>query len=163
MVKENELKWESVESYLKLIGMEADVDIRRTKELFNQVKVICPENLKDIFVSNYKETDGKEQFKDLWLFSDNYLVEIQNFVRQEKPSLEMTIYSNNIQSVSIEADKFDLSQKAKDISKLRIMFYTFTNFSVDQIATGPNCDILMYIFNTYVKCNMVTGQSSFQI
>jgi hypothetical protein len=160
MVKNDALKWGNVEGYLISIGMVSDVDIRRVKELFYQGKVLCPEELKNIFVSNYKESDGKEQFKDFWLFSDNYVVEAQNFSRQEKPILEMTIIDKNIQSVSIEADNFDLSQKAKDVSKLHMTFYTLSNFACDQIASGLNCDTLMYIFNTYVKQNLVRGQSS---
>jgi len=160
MVKNEPLKWGNVEGYLISIGMVSDVDIRRVKELFDQGKVLCPEELKNIFVSNYKESDGKEQFKDFWLFSDNYVVEAQNFSIQEKPKLEMTIISKNIQSFSIEADNFDLSQKAKDVSKLRMVFYTLSNFWCDQIASGLNCDTLMYIFNTYIKHNLARGQSS---
>ncbi len=160
MVKNDSLIWGNVEGYLKSIGMVSDVDIQRVKELFNQVKVLCPEELKNIFVSNYKDSDGKEQFKDFWLFSDNYVVEAQNFSIQEKPQVEMTIISKNIQSVLIEANNFDLSQKAKDVSKLHILFYTLSNFSCDQIASGLNCDKLLDIFNTYVKHNLVRGQSS---
>lgn len=160
MAKNSVLSWGRSKTYLTSIGMVSDVDINRVRELFYRGKVLCPEELKNIFVSNYKENDGKDQFKDLWLFSDNYVIEVLNFNKQENPMLEMTIFSKNIESVSIEADNFDLSQKAKDVSKLHIEFYTLSDFSCDQIASGLNCDKLMYIFNTYVKHNLVRGQSS---
>lgn len=160
MTKNKTLSWDSVKNYLKSIGMVSDVDIQRVRELFSQGKVLCPEQLRKIFVSNYKESDGKEQFKDLWLFSDNYVIEALNFNKQENPKLEMTIFSKNINYVSIEADNLDFSQKAKAVSKLHMEFYTLSDFSCDQIAFGVNCDVLMSIFNTYVKHNLVRGQSS---
>ncbi len=68
MAKGKILSWGSIKDYLKSIGIVSDVDIQRVSELFSQGKVLCPETLKNIFVSNYKESDGKEQFKDLWFF-----------------------------------------------------------------------------------------------
>lgn len=157
MVKNNSF---SFKDYLKSIGMVSDIDIQRVSELFSQGKVLCPEGIKTIFVSNYKDSDGKDQFKDLWLFSDNYVIEVQNFNKKENPKLEMTIFSNNIQAISIEANNLDFSQKAKDVSKLHLVFYMFSDFSCDQIASGVNCDTLMYIYNTYVKHNLVRGRLS---
>jgi hypothetical protein len=160
VAKDNVLSWGMIKGYLKSIGMIADVDTQRTKEIFSQGKVLCPEELKAIFISNYKETDGKEQFKDLWLFSDNYVIEVLNFSKQETPKLEMTIFSNNIQAVAFETNNLDFSQKAKDDSRLHVDFYTFNNFSCDQIASGRNCDALMSIYKKYIKNNFVRGQSS---
>jgi hypothetical protein len=160
MKKNDALQWNSVEKYLKSIRMFANVDVKRVKELFNTGKILCPEDLRDIFISNYKENDGKDQFKDFWLFSDNYVIEVQNLITETMPELDMTIISKNIQNVSIKVDNFDLSQKATDVSKIRMEFYTYSDFSVDQIATGSNCDKVMYIFNTYVKHNLARGQSS---
>lgn len=159
MVKNNSLKWDSVKSYLKSIGIVSDVDINRVNVLFSQGTVMCPEKLKDIFVSNYEQSNGKSQFKDLWLFSDNYVIEALNFNTMENPKLDMTIFSKNIQEVAIEANNLNFSQKARDISKLHIVFYTLGDFSCDQIASGVNCDTLMYIFKTYIKHNLVRGRS----
>jgi len=160
MAKGNSLTWPLIKGYLQSIGMITDVDIQVVKEVFAQGKVLCPEELKTIFISNYKETDGKEQFKDLWLFSDNYVIEAMNFSKQEIPKLEMTIFSNNIQVVSFEAKNLDFSQKAKDDSSLHVIFYTYNIFSCDQIASGRNCDALMSIYQKYIKNNLVRAQSS---
>ena len=160
MANVNSLSWPSIKGYLQSIGMISDVDIQVVKEIFSQGKFLCPEELKTIFISNYKETDGKEQFKDLWLFSDNYVIETINFSKQETPKLEMTIFSNNIQAVVFETNNFDFSQKAKDDSSLHVVFYTFNDCSCDQIASGRNCDALMSIYKKYIKNNLVRGQSS---
>ncbi len=94
------------------------------------------------------------------VFSDNYLIEALNFSTQEITKLEMTIFSHNIQSVSIEADNLDFSKKAKDVSKLHMEFYTLGLFSCDQIAYGRNCDFLMSIYKNYIKPNIVRGRLS---
>ena len=160
MTKSKILSWDIIKSYLASIKMLSDVDIQRSKEIYDQSRVLCHEKLKTIFISNFVQTDGKEQFKDLWLFSDNYVIEALNFSKQETLKLEMTIFSNNIQFVSIETTNLDLSQKAKDDSRLRVEFYTLSVFSCDQIASGRNCDALMSIYKKYVKHNLVRGQSS---
>ena len=158
MTQNNALHWINIEEYLKSIGMPSDVDIQIIKGIFSQANFFCPEELKDIFVSNYNVKDDKEQFKDIWLFSDNYLVEVLNFSKKELPTLELAIISENIQSVSIETKDFNLSKKAKDNSRLHITVYTFSEWSCDYVAFGHNCDTLIYIYNKYIKPNIVRLQ-----
>ncbi len=159
MTESNALRWGSIEKYLGSIGMRSDVDIQITKGIFSQANFLCPEELKDIFVSNYNQKDDKEEFKDIWFFSDNYLVEALNFNKTESPKLEMAILSKNIQSVEVETKDFDLSEKAKDNSRLRIIFYTFSDWVCDQVAFGNNCENLINIYKKYVKPNIVRLQS----
>ena len=159
MAKSDALSLDMIKVYLQSIGMISEFDIELSEKIFSQGKVLCPEEFKTIFVSNYKEKDGKEQFKDLWLFSDNYLVEALNFNKNEPLELGVVIISNNIQSVSIETKNFDSFKQANDNSSLRIEFYTYSEFSCEQIAHGRNCDALMAIYNKYVKPNIVRGQS----
>jgi len=155
MTQSNTLRWISIEEYLKSIGMPSDVDIQITKGIFSQADFLCPEELKDIFVSNYNLKDDKEQFKDVWFFSDNYLVEVLNFNKKESPTLELAILSKNIQTVSIETKDFDLSKKAKDNSRLHITFYTYSDWVCDQVAFGHNCETLRNIYKKFIKPNIV--------
>ena len=160
MTKANLLSWHSVKKYLESIGMISDIDINRVREIFNQRKILCPEELKMIFISNYTDTDGKDQFKDLWLFSDNFLIEVLNFNKQETLNLDITIFSDNIHGISIETSNLNILQSAKDDSKLRIVFYTLSEFTCDQLAYGRNCDVLMSIYKKYIRPNLVRVQSS---
>ena len=160
MTKASLLTWHSVEKYLESIGMISDIDISRVREVFNHRKILCPEESKMIFISNYTDTDGKDQFKDLWLFSDNFLIEVLNFNKQETLNLGITMFSENIQSVSIETSNLNILQSAKDDSKLRIVFYTLTEFTCDQLAYGRNCDVLVSIYKKYIRPNLVRVQSS---
>lgn len=159
MTESNALRWGTIEEYIRSIGMRSDVDIQLTKAIFSQAKSVSPEKLKMIFISNYKDTDGKDQFKNLWLFSDNCLIEVLNFNKQETLSLDITIFSKNIHTVSIEASNLDFSQSAKDDSKLHIVSYTLNEFTCDQLAYGCNCDVLMSIYKKYIRPNLVRVQS----
>ncbi|MFA4836483.1 MAG: hypothetical protein WC749_10490 [Dehalococcoidia bacterium] len=160
MAGNNELSQGTVNSYAEGIGMKADVDIKRTQEVFNLGKSLCPEGLKTIFISNYLESDGKEQLKDLWLFSDNYVIEALNFMRIAVPKLEMTILSKNISCISLEAQHFDFSKEVTGESKLHIVVLTFIHFTCDFTAVGQNCDALNLIYKSHLKENLVRGQSS---
>ena len=160
MTEAKTLSWDSVENYLESIGMISDIDIKRVKEIFNQGKNLCLEELKMIFISNYKETDGRDQFKDLWLFSDNCLIEVLGFNKQETLKFDITIFRKNIHTISIETSNLNFSQSAKDDSKLHIEFYILNGFSCDQLAYGHNCDVLMSIYKKYLIPNLVSGQAS---
>ena len=160
MAEVNILAWYKVLEYLESIGFNAEVDKKRTHEIFSEGVVLCPEELTTVFISNYKETEGKEQFKDLWLFSDNYVIEVLNFIKQETPKLEIAIFSKNICTASFESNNFDLSQKATDDSTLKVTFYTLSDFSCFFVASGHNCNALMSIYLKYVKNNIVRGQTT---
>ncbi len=160
MAKDDSLTWPLIELYLELILMSSEVDFQRVKKIFREGQFLCLEPLRDIFISNYKETDGKTQFKDLWLFSDNSVIEALNFSRQESFTLDISIFSNNIHTVSIETHNYNFSQKVKGDSRLHIVFYTLSGFSCDHISAGPNCDVLKSIYVKYIKPNLVGGKSS---
>jgi len=158
MAKPNLLSWNSVRKYLESIGMVSDIDIKRVRGIFDQRKVLCPEGLNKIFISNYVDTDGKDQFKDLWLFSDNFLIEVLNFSKQETLNLEITVFSKNIHGISIETNNLNIFQGAEGDSKLHITFYTRNEFTCDQLAYGRNCDVLMSIYKKYLRPNLVRLQ-----
>jgi hypothetical protein len=159
MTKANSLSWRSVKNYLGLIGMISDIDISQVREIVNQGEILCPEELKMLFISNYKETNGKDKFKDLWLFSDNCLIEVLSFNKQETFKFDIIIFRKNIHTIAIETSNLNFSQSAKDDSKLHIEFYTLNDFSCDQLAYGRNCDVLMSIYKKYLIPNLVSGQT----
>jgi hypothetical protein len=157
MTKVNSLSWHSIKNYLDSIGMISDIDINQVMEIFNQGRILCPEELKMIFISNYKDTDSKDEFKDLWLFSDNCLIEVLSFNKQETLNFDITIFRKNIHTISIETSNLNFSQSAKDHSKLHIQFFTLNGFTCDQLAYGCNCDVLMSIYKKYLIPNLVSG------
>ena len=146
MRRNSRLTWDRIKVYLKDLGITARLDVERVKEIFGLGEGLCPEPLRTIFISNYLESNGKEQFKDLWLFSDDYVVEVLEFSRRETPRLEMTIFTGNIMYVVLEAKDFDFSKKAQGGSKLRVKFGTLGLFSCDFAAFGQNCNTLSHIW-----------------
>jgi hypothetical protein len=162
MGKIDKLKWSTIENYLERLRMQADVDVNRVREMFNLGRNLCPEKLTDIFISNYIESDGKPQFKDLWLFSDTYVIEVLNFSKAATPKAEMTIFNCNIEYISVEAKNYDFSKTAIADSRLHILVHTLGRFGCDFTAFGHNCDTLKSIFENYIKSNLARGQVSEQ-
>jgi hypothetical protein len=158
MKMNSKLTLSGIADYVETLGMEAQRDIQRVNEIFSLGKKLCPERLRVLFISNYRESNGKERFKDLWLFSDNYVIEALNFLMAETPKLEMTVFSQNMSYLTVEAQDYDLSGKAKETSRLRIRFVTFSGFECDCTAFGENCYTLNDIFNNYIKGNLVRKQ-----
>lgn len=156
MTDTNPIQWGAIQRYLTSIGMKSEFDLTLTKQLFSHATSICPEQLADVFVSNYHQEDNSQQFKDLWFFSRNYVIEALNFTKTRPVRFELSIYSRNIQCVRIETSDFDLGKRAKPASRLHIEFYTLSDFSCDHIAFGTNCAVLWNIYTTYIKPNMVT-------
>ena len=146
MKKIKELKWDDIHPYLKNIGIKSPVDIERVGGIFDLGETLCPEQLRTIFISNYRDTNGKDEFKGLWFFSDKYVLEALDFNKVPTPKLEMAIFKDNIVSVAVEAENFDFTEKALTESKLHIEFDTLGQFNCDLTAFGQNCDKLCYIF-----------------
>lgn len=153
------LSWDVIRQYLDSIAVTSNIDIERTRDLFSQAQTLCPEKLRTIFISNYVEADGKQQFKDLWMFSDSYVIEVLNFAKEEIPKLDMTIFSKNIQGVEVQAQNFNLSHHAISNSKLHIVFYMLNDYSCDQQAFGQNCNSLFSLFKKYIRPNLARGGS----
>lgn len=160
MVKNDKLNWQKIKTYLPTIGMKSSVDIERVKELFNTGKAMCPEDIVAIFISNYVESEGKEQYKDLWFISDNYILEVLNFARQETPRIEITIFTDNLMYFSIETKTYHFGAEAQKDSTLNVKSITLGRFEFDFLATGQNCDSLYYIYKKYLMDNLSRGRSS---
>ena len=154
MVANNKLTWNKLNKYLHDLGIKSTNDIKRAREVFELGKYMCPEVLREIFISNYRESDGKEQFKDIWFFSDNFIVEALNFIKIEIPKVEITTYTNNLYFISIETQNYNFGQEAQKDSILHIMFLTMNRFECDIRATGQNCNTLRSIFKRFIKNNI---------
>lgn len=160
MAKSDKLNWQKIKTYLLTMEMKSSVDIERVRELFSCGQLMCPEKIRAIFISNYTESEGKKQYKDLWLFSDNYVLEVLNFARQETPKVEMTMFTDNLLYISVEVKNYHFAGKAQKDSTLHVFVTMLTRFECDFLATGQNCDILYSIFEKYLKNNITRGQSS---
>jgi hypothetical protein len=156
---ENKLKWEDVLAYTGTLGMQSDPDTIRVGQIFKLGAELCPEVITDIFISNYLDSDAKAQNKDLWLFSNNYVVEALNFTKLPTPTVEITVFNKNLAFLHVETKDFDFSESHKYSSVLHIITRTNTQFGCDFIATGKNCEKLKQLFYKYMKPNMVGGIS----
>jgi hypothetical protein len=155
MVEKNyNLTWNKVNKYLSDLKIKSSSDIERAREVFELGEFMCPEALRGVFISNYRESDGKEQFKDMWFFSDNFIIESLNFIKIDIPKVEITSHSKSIFYISIETQNYNFIKEAKEDSLLHIRFMIIGRFEIDMGATGQNCNTLRSIFERFIKSNI---------
>ena len=154
MVANNKLFWNKVNQYLSDLQIKSVDDIKRAREVFELGKTMCPEALTGVFISNYMKSDGKEQSKDIWFFSDNFVIEALNFIKIKNPKLEITTHAKNLYYITIESQNYKFGQKTQEDSLLRIAFLTVSRFECDFKATGQNCNNLCRIFEQFIKNNI---------
>lgn len=82
-----------------------------------------------------------------------------DFNMTEKPTLEITLFSNNVQSILIEYENFKILDNPSSQSKFRIVPYLASNFTCDFIAHGVNCKALLDIYVNKIKNNFARVKS----
>jgi hypothetical protein len=137
-------------AYLKAIGM-TDILKQRVETIYDFYRKVCPEEIIDIFVTDFLNGDGGREYENLWFFSQSYTMEAKRFVSRD--NFDMTPIRERIIYWSVEKQDYDF-EKSTDKSKLHIQ----VNIDVDQIgdlkASKENCDYLKVIFQKYILSNL---------
>ncbi|MEA1992572.1 MAG: hypothetical protein U9N58_10345, partial [Thermodesulfobacteriota bacterium] len=58
--------------YLESIGIKGGVLLDRIESIYEFYSEMCPDDIVDIFVTDYIDSDGKREYENLWFFSDRY-------------------------------------------------------------------------------------------
>lgn len=140
-------------NYLKVIGM-TDVLIKRVGEVYDFFQSICPEEITDVFVTDFLREEGNRDYESLWFFSKGYVMESKNFVTKDE--FDMTPLLKNIYYWLIEKQDYNFL-KATEKSRLRIKvnFNPGLGMSGDLKASKENCDYLKDIFRKHFLPNFI--------
>ena len=65
-----------LDEYLDGIGITTNVLKERVKLVYSVASQMCPEEIEDIFVTDYIKEDGTREYESLWFFSDKYCLEV---------------------------------------------------------------------------------------
>jgi hypothetical protein len=119
------------------------------QETVNRIKAaaefICPEPIKDIFISNYRKTDNSIDYESVWFFSDTFCLEAVGIYADDF-SIDITPIS--AMRLYYAPTNFDLVTAPTDLSTLSIecsMVGADGSFK----AVGKNCSILLNIIKKY--------------
>lgn len=69
--------------YLDAIGIK-DLIRERVEEIHKFYSEICPEEIEDLFISEYIKEDGTRVYQDLRFYSKNFVMLASNFLHEDK-------------------------------------------------------------------------------
>lgn len=141
---------EKFTNYLRTIGMTTEVILKRIETIYEFYKEMCPDEIMDIFVTDYIKEDGTREYENLWFFSDKYCMESKQFITKDEFDIALI---KKISYVRIKKQDYDFK---KAIEKSRIILHVgFEHPITGEIkASKENCDFLKVIFLKYVKPNL---------
>jgi len=140
------------ERYLKAIGITSKVFLDRIEIIYDMCCEMCPEEIEDVFVTNYINSQKQVEYENLWFFSPSYCLEAKQFL--QKYDLDITPIKERIRYWTITVDNYDFKQATAD-SKLSLQFELVQGVEAFFKSEGKNCGFLKNIIDKYVKPNLV--------
>lgn len=122
--------------------------VKKAKELGD---VICPDEIEDLFVSEYRKSDNERVYQSLFLFSKKYLLESKNILSAEL-KIDIMFYFGYIDYYQITSNEYNFTEASMDSTLAVEGVISFGTFRLN--ASGKNCDKLWNIVNKYIKPNV---------
>jgi hypothetical protein len=139
--------------YLGSIDIKGEVLIDRIESIYEFYKEMCPDEIVDIFVTDYIDSEGGREYENLWFFSDKYIMEAKEFAAG-KDDFDITPIKDRVKYCKIQKKDYDFKE-AIEKSRLRLEFtFGFFGARCDFKAAKENCDALRDIILKHVKPNM---------
>ncbi len=141
---------EKFTEYLNSIGIPEALN-EKIEKIYEFYQEILPEEIKDIFVTDYMKKDGTREYENLWFFSEKYGMEAKQFII--KDDFDITPIQKHVCYWSIEKRDYDFKE-AIDNSRLFLHFRLDNRIMGELKASKKNCDYLRDIIIKYIKPNL---------
>lgn len=148
---------ERFEAYLAAIGVPQVLRDRIERDVLPFYESTCPEEIEDIFVTDFIADDEGRRFENLWLFSTSYFMEAKNFVSDDNFDLasiptithwRVTKHSYDLVTASAASRMtVDASSGGAGLSGLSMTFR----------AAQENCDYLRDTMRKYILPRVPAG------
>jgi len=142
------MKAEFVE-YIKAIGLTETLT-HRVHAFHDFCRVVCPDEIERIFISEYITQEGGRVFESVWFISNMYAMEAKEFAVKE--DYDIALVSQPIGYLSVQMQDYDLS-KATEKSRLTIKVILsgvgLAGTSGGMKASKENCDFLWKLIREY--------------
>ena len=130
----------------------SDILQNRIEHIYETFKEMCPDEIVDIFVTNYIKENGSKEYENLWFFSSIYTMEAKNFITID--DFDITPIKNRINYWNIKMENYNY-QSATQTSRLFLKFRLAADVNCELKASEENCDYLKDIIQKYVKPNLM--------
>lgn len=138
--------------YLESIGIKAGSLFDQIESIYEFYSEMCPDEIEDIFVTDYIDSEGKGEYENMWFFSGRYLMEAKGFAAG-KDDFDIAPIKDRVERCAIQKQDYDFKE-ATDKSRLHLLFNLDTGAIADFKASKENCDALRDIILKHVKPNM---------
>ena len=137
---------EEFSDYLKNIGI-IELYYERSVEIYNIFSELSNKDILDIFVSNYVDSEGKDNFQDMILFTEDIIFEAYNYLNN------YDFYINHIKNcplsgLELKVTDYDF-KNASDKSRINCRLNFERTLSIEMKASKQNCDYLNNIIKKY--------------
>ena len=138
--------------YLESIGIKAGSLLGRIESIYEFYLEMCPDEIVDIFVTDYIDSEGKREYGELLFFSDRYVMEAKGFA-EGKDDFDIAPIKGGVQYYEIRKQEYDFKE-ATDESRLHFLFKLDIGVSGEFKASKENCDVLRDIILRHMKPNL---------
>jgi len=138
--------------YLDSIGITTILQ-ERIATIHEHFEQICPDEITDIFVTDYIKQDESREYEYLCFFSEKYFMDAKQFAAEDDFSINPI--KKRLYGLNIKKKDYDF-KKATEKSRLLIHWYVDIGLGVEIIlkASKENCDYLKDIAFKYVVPNL---------
>ncbi len=138
-------------NYLKTLNM-TPVLIDRVKEVVAFYdRYVVAGKIKTIFVSEYIGEDGNHTYENLWIITDEAVMEAHQFL--EGDEFDSAILVNNVKYWTIEKMEYDF-ENYNSKSRMLLKFTLGDDIKAEMKASRNNCDVLKSVFQNYILPNV---------
>jgi len=140
-------------AYYQLLSLTQPVRTR-IESILAQIRAMCPEELKDIFVSDLVQQDGTRIYQSLWTFSDSFASEA--FLAPDGVvSFDLVRHRANVTRIEIEMKDFGWDSPPTELSRLTINVSFTEGIRAHLQAAGLNCEMLRHVCVQYLSTGLL--------
>ncbi|MBA7713091.1 hypothetical protein ES703_122089 [subsurface metagenome] len=137
--------------YLNSIDINTETLFNKIDATFRAAVRISQEEIQDIFISDWIQTEGRRAYEHLYLFTNTYIIESAHFTTDTNVNIEMTILKERVKYVMVKYN--DYFEKANTASRLSVFFIT-NGGAFKLTGAKENCDKLIEVYDKYVRPNI---------
>ena len=138
--------------YLESIDIKGGILLDRIESIYEFYNDMCPDEIEDIFVTDYIDSEGKREYENLWFFSDRYAMEAKGFA-MGKDDFDIAPIKDRVEYYEIRKQDYDFKE-ATEKSRLHLKIKWDTGIHGEFKAAKENCDVFRDIILKYVKPNL---------
>jgi hypothetical protein len=135
--------------YLEKIGITTEVLKSSVESAFKLALQIFPEEIEEIYVSDYIKDDGNREYESVWFFSKGYCAEARNFITE----YGIDIVPIKTKRIEINLKDYDF-EKATESSRFQLSILLEEGLYAELKAAKNNCDNLRNIMIKYFRTRL---------